>query len=102
MRTRLIFRLEHKDGGGPYFYKDGSFRRGIIEFGDEGIHGCRSLKELKEYFKYEDEDVIRDCYIKIYLGKIIWERKREVIFKPIGKGLNIGIVRGGKWLVFKF
>lgn len=40
--------------------------------------------------------------IKIYRGKVIWERKREVVFVPKGKGLRVGIVRGGKWYVFKF
>lgn len=100
MRVGLIFRLEHKDGGGPYFYRNGVWRGGVIKFDDEGIHGCRGLKELKEYFKYEDEDedVMKDCYVKIYLGKVIWERKREVIFKPIGKGWKIGRVEN----VFKF
>lgn len=93
MKICIIFRLEHEDGGGPYFYRDGVFRRGVVEFGDRGIHGCRSLKGLKEYFKYEDENVLRDCYMKIYLGRIIWERKREVIFEPIGKGLRIGRFR---------
>lgn len=40
--------------------------------------------------------------IKIYRGKVIWEGKREVAFMPKGRGLRIGIVRGGKWYVFKF
>lgn len=39
------------------------------------------------------------CVIKIYRGKVIWEGKREVVFMPKGKGLRVGIVKGGKWFV---
>lgn len=38
----------------------------------------------------------------IYRGKVIWERKKEIVFMPKGRGLRVGIVKGGKWLVFKF
>lgn len=38
----------------------------------------------------------------VYRGEILREGKREVVFAPKGKGLRVGIVKGGKWLVFKF
>ena len=97
----MIWRLERKDGGGPWFTREGKTRDGKIEFSDKGIYGCRSLWELIKYFAKEME-AAEGCVIKIYRGKIIWERKREVVFMPKGKGLRVGIVRGGKWLVFKF
>ena len=59
------------------------------------------MRELIKYFTKEME-AAEGCVIKIYRGKVIWERKREVVFVPKGKGLRVGIVRGGKWLVFKF
>lgn len=97
----MIWRLERKDGGGPWFTREGKTRDGKIEFKDKGIYGCKSLRELIKYFAKEME-AAEECVIKIYRGKVIWERKREVVFVPKGKGLRVGIVRGGKWLVFKF
>lgn len=97
----MIWRLERKDGGGPWFTREGKTRDGKIEFKDKGIYGCKSLRELIKYFAKEME-AAEGCVIKIYRGKVIWERKREVVFVPKKKGLRVGIVRGGKWLVFKF
>ena len=97
----MIWRLEHKDGGGPWFTREGKTRDGKIEFKDKEIYGCRSLRELIKYFAKEME-AAEGCVIKIYRGKVIWEGKREVAFTPKGKGLKIGTVKGGKWLVFKF
>lgn len=59
------------------------------------------MRELIKYFAKEME-AAEGCVIKIYRGKVIWEGKREVAFTPKGKGLRVGIVKGGKWLVFKF
>ena len=97
----MIWRLEHKDGGGPWFRRDGKTRDGKIEFKDKGIYGCRSLRKLIEYFAKEME-AAEGCVVKIYRGKVIWERKREVVFMPKGRGLRVGAVKGGKWYVFKF
>lgn len=97
----MIWRLERKDGGGPWFTREGKTRDGKIKFSDKEIYGCRSLRELIKYFAKEME-AAEGCVIKIYRGKVIWERKGEVAFMPKGKGLRIGIVKGGKWLVFKF
>jgi hypothetical protein len=92
----VIWRLEHKDGGGPWFTRDEK-----IEFKDKGIYGCRSLRELVRYFAKEME-AAEGYMIKIYRGKVIWEGKKEIVFMPKGRGLRVGIVKGGKWLVFKF
>lgn len=97
----MIWRLERKDGGGPWFTREGKTRDGKIEFKDKGIYGCRSLRELVRYFAKEME-AAEGCVIKIYRGKVIWEGKREVVFVPKGRGLRVGAVKGGKWFVFKF
>ena len=97
----MIWRLERKDGGGPWFTREGKTRDGKIEFSDKGIYGCRSLRKLIKYFAKEME-AAEGCVIRIYRGKIIWEIKREIVLMPKGRGLRVGTVKGGKWHVFKF
>lgn len=97
----MIWRLERKDGGGPWFRRDGKTRDGKVEFNDKGIYGCRNLRELVRYFAREME-AAEGCLVKVYRGEILWEGKREVVFAPKGKGLRVGIVKRGKWFVFKF
>ena len=97
----MIWRLERKDGGGPWFTREGKTRDGKIEFSDKGIYGCRSLRKLIKYFAKEME-AAEGCVITIYRGTIIWEIKREIVLMPKGRGLRVGTVKGGKWHVFKF
>lgn len=66
----LIYRYEAEDGGGPWFYKDGSVRYPLPdEFmyleTDEYLYGCDSLKSLFNYFSQQKINV-NNCTIKTY------------------------------------
>jgi hypothetical protein len=65
----LIYRYENKDGGGPFFTKNGSLRSdNSIHFDDDMLSGCLSLESLIEYWnKQENRELyLQDCIIKIY------------------------------------
>ena len=52
----LIYRYEKEDGGGPFFYKDGT-ERAIVKDGtplilrQDMLYGCLSLDSLNLYWK---------------------------------------------------
>lgn len=66
----LVYRYENLDGGGPWFYKDGSIRQPLSDFTlysntEEYVYGCDSLKSLFKYFATQEVNV-NNCIIKTY------------------------------------
>lgn len=66
----LVYRYENKDGGSPWFYKNGSIRCPLPDpalylNSEKYVYGCDSLKSLFEYFSTQDVDV-NNCIIKTY------------------------------------
>lgn len=67
----LIYRYEKSDGGGPWFYKDGTVRFPLpheslyIDNQEKYLYGCSSLECLFDYFSKQRVDV-NNCTIKIY------------------------------------
>lgn len=66
----LIYRYEKEDGGGPFFYKDGT-ERAVVKDGtplilrQDMLYGCLSLNSLNLYWK-DNEKYIQNCYLTIY------------------------------------
>ena len=69
----IVYRLEYKDGGGPWFHRDGRPRDGVIlpKFEIENLgylFGFDSLDNLIEYKNaHKDEISFIDIKIKKYL-----------------------------------
>ena len=69
----IVYRLEHKDGGGPWFHRDGRPRWGTIlpkfEIKNLGyLFGFDSLDNLIKYKNaHKDEISFTDIKIKKYL-----------------------------------
>lgn len=81
----LVYRYEHKDGGGPFFTQDGRLRTNKkIKFDDGLLSGCLSLDLLKKYWKeqYNSDLYLKDCSIKIYdvLEKDIIKSRSHILF----------------------
>lgn len=82
----LIYRYEKEDGGGPFFYKDGT-ERAVVKDGtplilrQNMLYGCLSLNSLNLYWK-DNEKYIQNCYLTIYdvPEEEIFFGKNEVVF----------------------
>jgi hypothetical protein len=66
----LVYRYENADGGGPWFYKDGSVRQPLPDWTlyldiDDYVYGCDSLKSLFQYFS-EQRVNVNGCTLKTY------------------------------------
>lgn len=67
----LVYRYEKPDGGGPWFYKDGTVRYPLphehlyIDSQEKYLYGCDSLKSLFDYFSTQKVDV-NNCTIQTY------------------------------------
>ena len=67
----LVYRYEKPDGGGPWFYKDGTVRCPLphehlyIDEQEGYLYGCDSLESLFNYFLKQKVDM-NNCTIKTY------------------------------------
>lgn len=67
----LVYRYEYPDGGGPWFYRDGTIRHPLpdeylyIENQEKYLYACDSLESLYDYFSKQDID-IHECTIETY------------------------------------
>ena len=82
-----VYRYEMKDGGGPWFTKDGVQRNPIhmpIKFSDDTLYGCISLQALFDYFREPSHKVdLEKCVVRVYEipeYDIRVVSRREVVF----------------------
>ena len=67
----LIYRYEAEDGGGPWFYKNGTIRHPLpyknlyLKNQEEYLYGSTSLENLLEYCSIQEAD-INNCILKTY------------------------------------
>lgn len=67
----LVYRYEHPDGGGPWFYRNGMVRYPLpdenlyLDNQEKYLYGCNSLESLHKYFATQKVDT-KNCTIEIY------------------------------------
>lgn len=67
----LVYRYEKSDGGGPWFYRDGTIRYPLphehlyTDSQEKYLYGCDSLQSLFNYFSKQNVDV-NNCILQTY------------------------------------
>ncbi len=67
----LVYRYEAEDGGGPWFYKDGTIRHPLphehlyLDKQEKYLYACDSLKSLFDYFSKQNVNV-NNCILQTY------------------------------------
>lgn len=80
---KKIYRLEHKDGSGPFFYPNGVAKfDSSIKFSDQGLYAFSDICRFQEpsYIEFfQSDDYI---LYEIIVDKVISEHNCQVIFDP--------------------
>lgn len=64
----LVYRFEKKDGGGPFFTREGFHRLDHnVKSNHDYLYCCKSIKDLNNWFFSQfSQDQLSDCILKIY------------------------------------